>query len=707
LHCRVRANLAQSGRALIYASVSPDVPLYYEYRTQTLSYHIYMRVLISLCLTAGFLSAQKSPGFDPAALDRSADPCGNFYQYACGGWMKANPIPSDQSRWGRFNALQESNRTILQNILENVSTNKPSRTVIEQEIGDYYAACMDEKSIDAKGIAPLQDDLNRIAAINNKPAITDVVIHLYQIGSTPFFRFGSEQDAKDSTQVIAGLDQGGLGLPDRDYYLKTDQKSVDIRNQYLAHVQRMFELAGVPRDVAAKKAAAVMAIETELAKGSLDRVSRRDPAKVYHKLTVKELISLGPEFDWPKFFTAVGAPLIEALNVDVPPFIRAMDSVLVQTSLDDLKSYLTWNLLHDSAAELPHAFQQESFDFYGKVLSGTKEMPARWKRCVNQVDSQLGDALGRKFVEQTLGAEGTRRTQQMIAAIEKAMARDLESLTWMTPKTKEQAMVKLRAVLNKIGTKEHWIDYSRVKIGRDDEYGNAARTSQFELERQLSKIGKPVDKTDWQMSPPTVNAYYDPQENDINFPAGILQPPFYDNKMDDAVNYGAIGAVIGHELTHAFDDQGRQYDAAGNLRDWWTEQDAKAFEQRSQCLVDEYSGFTAVDDMKLNGKLTLGENTADNGGVRLAYMALLDTLAGKHPAKRDGFTAEQRLFLGFAQVWCENRTDETARLHAQTDPHSPGEFRVNGVVSNMPEFQKAFSCKVGQPMVRNPACRVW
>jgi putative endopeptidase len=381
--------------------------------------------------------------------------------------------------------------------------------------------------------------------------------------------------------------------------------------------------------------------------------------------------------------------------------------MLVQTSLDDVKSYLAWHLMRDSSAVLPTRFQEEAFDFYGKTLSGAKEMRARWKRCVDRVDADLPDALGQKFVEKTLGEEGNRRTRQMVAAIETALGDDIKSVDWMTPKTKDQALLKLHAIVNKIGTKEHWVDYSKVKIARDDAYGNRQRTSEFELERQLAKIGKPVDKTDWDMSQPTVNAYYNAQENSVNFPAGILQPPFWDNKMDDAVNYGAIGAVIGHELTHGFDDQGRQFDAEGNLRDWWTAEDAKAFEHRTKCLVDEYSSFTAVDNVKLNGELTLGENTADNGGLRIAYMALLDTLAGKHPAKRDGFTAEQRLFLGWAQIWCENRTDESARLRAQVDPHSPGEYRVNGVVSNMPEFQRAFACKVGQPMVRNPACRVW
>jgi endothelin-converting enzyme/putative endopeptidase len=670
-----------------------------------------MRLVLPICLLSAMVSpvcfAQKFNGFDPASLDRSADPCVNFYQYACGGWMAANPLPNDHARFGRFDALQESNRTVLQNILESASADKPGRSVVQREIGDYYSACMDLKAIDAKGLGPAKRDLDRIAAIRDKAHITDAVADLYRMGTLVFFEFGSSQDAKDSTQEIGDLDQGGLGLPDRDYYLKTDPKSADLRKQYVAHIARMFELTGVAPAAAAKKADAVMALETALAKGSLDKVSRRDPNKMYHKLTVKELIALSPAFDWAKFFKQTGAPAFDSLNVDVPEFIKTMQSAIADSSLDDLKTYLAWHLLHDNSVVLPAKFQNETFQFYGKTLSGQKEMQTRWKRCVNQTDGHIPDALGQDFIEKTLGEEGKRRTLQMVQAIEKAMEADIKSLDWMTPATKEQALIKLHAVANKIGSKEHWLDYSKVKIERDDAYGNAERTNQFEVERQLAKIGKPVDKTEWAMSQPTVNAYYDPQENDINFPAGILQPPFWDNKVDDAVNYGAIGAVIGHELTHAFDDEGRQFDAQGNLRDWWTEADAKAFAERAQCLVKEYSGFTAVDDVHLNGELTLGENTADNGGLRLAYMALMDTLAGKEPPKRDGFTAEQRLFLGFAQVWCENKTGESARMNAQVDPHSPGQYRTNGVVSNMPEFAQAFACKVGQPMLKGPACRVW
>jgi endothelin-converting enzyme/putative endopeptidase len=566
---------------------------------------------------------------------------------------------------------------------------------------------MDEAGINAKGIAPLKPDLDRIAAIKDKAGVTVVVTQMYRSGGAPFFRFSSSPDARNSTQMIGDLDQGGLGLPDRDYYLKTDEKSAEIRKQYVAHIQKMFELLGATPQDAAKNAQQVMDLETTLAKGSLDRVSRRDPEKLTHKMSIKALVALAPTFDWSGFFKGAGAPKFQDLNVDVPDFMKSMETVISGSSLDAIKSYLTWNAVHDSASVLPAPYEQETFNFFSKTLRGTKEMRPRWKRCVDQTDRQLPDALGRKFVETTLGAEGLRRIHEMVGEIEKSMGNVLTSLDWMTPKTKEQAFDKLHRVLNKIGTNEKWQTYAKVKIARNDAYGNADRTSSFEVQRQLAKIGKPVDKREWLMSQPTVNAYYDPQQNNINFPAGILQPPFWDNAMDDAVNYGAIGSVIGHELTHAFDDEGRHFDAVGNLRDWWTEADAKAFEQRADCLVQQYGGYTAIDDVKLNGKLTLGENTADNGGLRLALAALKARLGNQEPEKRDGFTAEQRLFLGWGQVWCQNVTPETIRLRAQTDPHSPGKDRVNGTVSNMPEFQKAFGCRVSQPMVRDPICRVW
>ncbi len=532
------------------------------------------------------------------------------------------------------------------------------------------------------------------------------IARLHRSGMPALFEFGSGQDFKNSSAVIAQLDQGGLALPDRDYYLKSDADTLAIRQKYLAHIQRIFELAGDPPDRAKAGAETVLRIETELAKGSLDRVSQRDPEKVYHKMNQQELAKLSPAFRWSQYFTDSGTPQFQDLNVAWPDYFKALNSALSTFSLDEWKTYLRWHVLHSEAALLPAPYVDENFDFYGKTLTGAKELRPRWKRCVDFTDSQLGEALGRKFVERTFGAEGKERTLKMVDAIEKALGQDIQSVAWMTPATKQQALVKLKAITNKIGYPDKWRDYSSVQIRRDDAAGNGMRADQFEFQRQLNKIGKPVDRLEWGMTPPTVNAYYDPLMNNVNFPAGILQPPFYDNGADDAVNFGGIGTVIGHELTHGFDDEGRQFDAQGNLRDWWTPADAKAFGEREACLADEYSNFSPVPGVQLNGKLTLGENTADNGGVRLALMALVNTIGNQRP-KMDGFTPEQRFFLSFGQIWCENERDESLRLRARTDPHSPSKFRVNGVVKNMPEFEKAFACKAGQPMVPANACHVW
>jgi putative endopeptidase len=668
-----------------------------------------VRLTFLFLLITATLAAQSkpTPGFDINALDRKADPCVDFYQYSCGTWLAKNPIPADQSSWGRFDELAERNRQTLYNILEKASANDPKRDTVTREIGDFFAACMDTAGIEKRGITPIKADLDAIAALKTKQELLAEIVVLHRKGVNALFEFSSTQDAKNSELMIGALDQGGLGLPDRDYYLKDDDKSVELRKQYLAHVQKMLQLVGDSPAKAASGAAAIMRIETELAKGSQDRVTRRDPNAVYHKMTEHELFSLCPFFEWPKYFTGVRAPPLESLNIVAPNFFRQLETTLVKATLDDLKTYLRWHLVHSVAPMLPAAFVNENFDFYGKTLTGSTELRPRWKRCVDATDGDLGEALGQKYVEQTFGAEGKQRTLQMIHEIEKAMKDDLTALPWMTPATKKQALVKLDGIANKIGYPDKWRDYSSVVIIRDDALGNDRRASEFEVERQLNKIGKPVDHNEWNMTPPTVNAYYDAQMNDINFPAGILQPPFYSNKADDAVNYGAIGAVEGHELTHGFDDEGRQFDAHGNLHDWWTPEDAKAFEERADCFVKEYSSFIAVDDLHLNGKLTLGENTADNGGLRLAFMALLDALKGKQPPKIDGFTAEQRFFLGWGQIWCEARRPEMNRMLVTVDPHSPSKFRVNGVVSNMPEFQKAFGCKVGQPMVRAPQCRVW
>jgi putative endopeptidase len=646
-------------------------------------------------------------GFDTAWMDNTANPCTDFYQYACGTWLAKNPIPPDQSRWGRFNELEERNLAILREILETSAVPQPNRTPIEQKIGDYYASCMDEKAINAKGLAPLKPELDRISALKDKKNLAAVVAHLHRIGVRALFGFGSDPDYKNSKWMIAVAAQGGLSLPDRDYYLKTDPKSVELRQQYEKHVQAMFHLLGDSEAEASRRANVVLDFETGLAKSSLDRVTRRNPEKIYHKMTAKELEALNPSFSWPRYFQGVKAPSFQSLNVAEPDFFRGVEQQLQSQSLDNWRTYLTWRLLHSSAPLLPAPFVEENFNFYGKILTGAKELRPRWKRCVSMVDDELGEALGRKYVEKTFGAGSKERMLKLVDAIERALAEDLKSLDWMTPATKQRALEKLHAVTNKIGYPDKWRDYSSVRIVRGDALGNSIRASEFEVGYELAKIGKRVDPKEWFMTPPTVNAYYNPTMNNINFPAGILQPPFFDNKMDDAVNYGGIGAVIGHELTHGFDDQGRKFDGQGNLRDWWTPRDAQQFEKRAQCFVDQYSGYTAVDSVKLNGKLTLGENVADNGGLRLAYMALMDILGGKQPPKIDGFTAAQRFFLGWGQIWCQNITSEGARLRATIDPHSPGEYRVNGVVSNMPEFREAFGCREGQPMVREKACRVW
>jgi len=666
-----------------------------------------VRSLFLFVLLSAAALAQSSTGFSIANMDQSANPCVDFYQFACGTWMANNPIPPDQSSWGRFSELAERNRTILRNILEKASVNDPKRTLLDQKIGDFYGSCMDEQTIEKLGIQPLKPDLDRIGAITSKAGILNALVRLHLLGVNAMFRFGSSPDLKDSMHMIADLDQGGLGLPDRDYYLKDDPKSVELRNQYLAHVQKMLELSGEPAAKAATDAQAVIRFETSLAKGSLDRVSRRDPNQMYHKLTVHQLYSLDPAIDWPKYFEGMGTPPITDLNVSVPNFFRAVESTIVQSNLDDIKTYLRWQLLHAEASLLPKAFVDEDFHFYREILTGAKEIQPRWKRCVAATDNDLGFALGQKYVDQTFPPDAKARTLHMVQVIEQALGQDIQSLSWMTPATKKEALVKLHAVANKIGYPDKWLDYSSVKIVRGDAVGNDERATEFETHRDLNKIGKQVDRTEWGMTPPTVNAYYNSSENNINFPAGILQPPFFDNKMDAAVNHGAIGSVVGHELTHGFDDKGRLFDPDGNLKDWWTAEDAKGFEKRAQCFIDEYSSFTPVDGVHLNGKLTLGENTADNGGARLSFMALMDSLKDKPQPKIDGYTPEQRFFLGWGQIYCQNTRPEMSRMLVQVDPHSPGRYRVNGVLQNMPEFRQAFACRVGQPMVREPACRVW
>ena len=640
-------------------------------------------------------------------LDKNIDPCNDFYAYVCSKWLAQNPIPADRSSWGRFNELQERVEYIVRDILEKASVDHPGRSETEQKIGDYYASCMDEPAIEKAGIKPLEQDFHSIAAIKSKEDLPTEIVRLHREGADVLFGFDSGSDFKNASQIIAEVDQGGLGLPDRDYYFKDDPKSVELRKKYVEHVAKMFTLLGDDEAKAGAEAKVVMEIETGLAKGALDMTSRRDPQKVYHKLSDQELAALSPAFNWIAYFNGVSAPRFDSLNVSEPDFVKNMQVVLSAHSLDDWKTYLRWHTMHANAQILPTAFVNENFDFFAKTLTGTKELRPRWKRCVSYTNSDLGDLVGQIYVQQTFGAEGKERTLAMVGALEKALGEDIKSLSWMGADTKAQALVKLQAITNRIGYTDKWRDYSALQIVRGDALGNSQRANQNDMRRRLNKIGKPLDKRDWSYPPMTVNANYSPTQNNITFPAGILQPPFYDNRADDAMNFGGIGAVIGHELTHGFDDEGSQFDAKGNVRDWWTASDKKQFEERTGCIKDQYASFVAVDDLKLNGKLTLGENTADNGGLRIAYMALLNTFAGKEPAPVDGLSAEQRFFLGWANVWCQNRTDAISRMLVTIDPHSPSKYRVNGTVSNMPEFREAYHCPATAPMVNQNACRVW
>lgn len=655
--------------------------------------------------------SKSASGIDLKAMDTSVNPCSNFYQYACGNWRKDNPIPPDRSRWSRFDELNERNLKIEREILEKASSNAPNRPALDQKIGDYYAACMDESAIDAQGAKPVEPALDAIRRMPSKSALTPELARLQRNGARALFRFYVGADEKHANMNIANLDQGGLGLPDRDYYLRPDPRSVELRKQYEQHVRNMFDLLakaeGKSGADSAAQAATVMRIETALAKASLDRVGRRNPDNVYHMMALADLQSLSPEISWSAYFAVIGLPQIKTLNVAVPDFFKAVSAEIANTPLEDWKTYLIWHELAGNASLLSRPFREEAFQFDQRTLTGVKEMPARWKQCVTATDRALGEALGQKFVQVAFSGASKARALQLVGEIEKEMEKDIHDAQWMSPATKDQALTKLQEVTNKIGYPDKWRDYSALKIAPGDYFADASRSREFEVARNIGKFGKPVDKSEWGMSPPTVNAYYSPAMNNINFPAGILQPPFYNPKADDAVNYGGIGVVIGHELTHGFDDQGRRFDGAGNLRDWWTSSDAKNFEQRADCVVQEYGKFSPVEGATLNGKLTLGENAADNGGIHLAYMALMDSLAKHTMPKADGFTPQQQFFLGYAQIWCENTTEQAARLQANTNPHSPGQFRVNGVLQNLPEFSEAYSCKLGEPMVSTNPCRVW
>ena len=651
------------------------------------------------------------PGLDNRLMDTSADPCVNFYQYACGNFSKLYPIPPDKSRYGSGSIVYDYTQMVLHEMLENVAVKSAQHTANEQKIGDYYASCMDPEAVEAQGLKPLQPEFDRIAGLNDKKELTGLLAHYQMININAFLNYGEQQDFTDARKQIAAVDQGGLGLPERDYYFRAGDAAEKTRKQYVDHVATMLRLMGEPTDKATSDASKIMALETALAKASMDLTSRRDPNNVYHPMPVAKLTELAPAIDWPKFFASTGVTGIADLNVANPDFVKGLQAVIESTDLDTIKTYLRWQLINSIPEfALPKAMSEEDFNFHDHELRGQLVERARWKRCVAATDGALGEALGQVYVASQFSPADKAFTLQMVRDIESSMEKEIETQTWMSAETRQKAELKLHMVADKIGYPDRWRDYSSLEVVRGDAAGNALRAVEFENKRELAKIGKPVDRGEWDMSPPTVNAYYSPSMNDINFPAGILQAPIFDAHAPDAANYGHIGAIVGHELTHGFDDQGSQFDGNGNLSDWWTADDRQKFDAMTDCEVKEYGNFTAIDTLKLNGKLTLGENTADNGGIRLAYSAFLEDAKRKAvdlEASQDGYTPLQQFFIAYGQNWCNGMRPEVLRLQVQTDPHSPGEFRANGVVQNMPEFGKAFGCKVGQPMMPVDACHVW
>ncbi|MGH9498764.1 MAG: M13 family metallopeptidase [Terriglobales bacterium] len=668
-------------------------------------------------------SAPKLEHFDPNMVDRTLDPCQDFYQYVCSKWNAANPIPPDQVAWGTGSGLQYWNENILREALEKAAAETSGRSEFEQKIGDYWQACSDEPALEAAGNRDLKPGLERIAKMKSKSELADQVAHIHMSipgawsgndnqTSAALLGFGSQQDYDDATKVVASIDQGGLALPNRDFYLKDDEKSKEIRSEYEAHVAKMLGLAGENATQAAADAKTVMAIETAMAKAQMDNVARRDPKNVNHKMSFEQVQALTPSFDWKVYMADVGAPpSAPHYLVSTPGFFTELEQLIQEHSVADWQTYLRWQLVHGSAPYLSKAFADENWDFFSHTLLGSKQQLPRWRRCVRAADRDLGMALGQAYVAVAFPPASKERTTEVVHNVEHALDQDITTLDWMQPATKEQAKIKLHAIEDKIGYPDKWRDYSPVKITRTSYLNNVEQATAFEFHRQLDKIGKPVDRSEWTMTPPTINAYYDPQLNTINFPAGILQPPFFDSSMDDAVNYGAIGMVVGHEITHGFDDQGRKFDAHGNLRDWWTEADAKAYDQRDECIADEYTQEVPEAGVKQNGHLTQGEDTADNGGMRIAFMALTNKLEaeGKSLDERDesGWTPRQEFFLSYANEWCTQYRPELMRTVVLTNPHSIPKLRVNNVVSNMPEFQQAFACKTGTPMVRAKQCRVW
>jgi putative endopeptidase len=668
-------------------------------------------IILLFVFLVGTILGQSGHGFDLASLDKNTSACTDFYQYANGGWLAANPIPAAYPSWGVAEILQEKNRDVLHEILDEVAANtKALKGSAEQKVGDYYATCMDEAKIEKEGIQPLAPVFEHITAIKDVAGLQDVIAHLHLNGLNVLFGSDSTQDFKNSAEVTFEIFQGGLGLPDRDYYTKTDDDSKKTRDAYVQHVAKMFELMGDDAAKAASEAQTILAIETKLAEASLTRVEQRDPSRVYHRMTVAQVKELAPAFDWVGYMQKLGVTEKTDVNVAEPDFFtKAVNPMLTSVPISDWQTYLRWHVINNTAPALSSAFVDEDFNFKGKVLLGSKENLPRWKRCAAGTDRVLGEAVGQVWVKKAFPPSAKARALDMVRNLEAALKDDIGTLSWMSAATKKQAVAKLDAFLNKIGYPDKWRDYSALEIDRGPYVLNRARANAFEKRRDLNKIGKPVDRMEWLMSPPTVNAYYNPQINEIVFPAGILQPPFFDAEADDAYNYGGMGSVIGHEMTHGFDDQGARFDATGNLKNWWTDEDLKNFKARADCVINQFNGFEVEKGLNMNGNLVVGESIADLGGLVIAYAAFQKAIAGKPRKTIDGFTPEQRFFLGYARGWATNMRIELARLVTKTNPHPLPKFRVNGPLSNMPQFAEAFSCKAGDPMVRaeKDRCQIW